>query len=265
MLPPFAVARPRSVSAALAELDEDSVPYWGGTELLLAMRMGLIRPRQLVDLKGIVELTDVRVQDGELVIGAGLSHDEIARHPLVRAEASLLAYAEQLVGNARVRAQGTIGGNLCFAEPRSDVGTVLLALSAQVRLVAPGTERRLDIDSFLLGPYWTDRQPEELLVDIRIPLPSQTGVYLKYQTVERPTVGVAAVRRGSDGCRLVIGAVGELPVAFDVDDVAEVDAEAIAAQIEPTPDLTGSIAYKRHVTAVYIKRALAQLAQGNQP
>lgn len=262
MLPPFSIQRPGSLRAALDLLDEDRIPYWGGTELLLAMEMGLLRPDVLVDLKGVEELTGIGVDDAELVIGAGTSHARIARSPLVREHARLLAIAESGVGNARVRAQGTIGGNLCFAEPRSDVATVLMALGGTVRLVGPTTERTVPVQEFVLGPYWTAREPHEVLVDVRVPLPTPAvGVYLKFQPTERPTLAVAAVRRG-EGARLVIGAVAEVPLVVDIEDLDDVDVHGIVARVEPVADLTGATDYKSHVTAVYVRRALDGLRGG---
>lgn len=259
-LPPFTLHRPASVADAVALLDDDCVPYAGGTELLMAMRMGLIRPSALVDLKRIPELAALHVQDESLVIGAGLSHDAIATSDAVARHAALLATAERQVGNARVRAQGTIGGNVCFAEPRSDVATVLVALDAALVLTGAAGQRSVPAAEFFLGPYWTAREAGEVLSAITIPLPAPTGVYLKFQTVERPTVAVAAVRRAG-GVRVVVGAVSELPVVGDYEDPDAIDPKALSAQIEPVADLTGSPRYKQHVTEVFVRRAVAALGE----
>jgi aerobic carbon-monoxide dehydrogenase medium subunit len=260
VLPTFAVHRPSRVEDAVGLLSDDALAYHGGTELLLALRMGLLRPAALVDLKRVDGLDGIRRDDGQLLIGAGTSHDRVARDPLVREYVPLLAAAEGSVGNARVRAQGTLGGNICFAEPRSDVTTVLIALDATLRLVSPSGSRTVPVAEFVQGPYWTVREPDELLVEAAIPLPAPSGVYLKFQTAERPTVGVAAVHRAG-GVRLVVGAVGELPLVSDHDD-GTVDPAEVAARIEPVADLTGSVAYKRHVTEVYVRRALDALRAG---
>ena len=260
MLPPFRIERPASVAAAVGLMDDDRVAYWGGTELLLAMKMGLLVPDSLVDLKRIPELRGIRREGDRLVIGAGATHDEIARSSLVGAVAPLLVDVERRVGNARVRAQGTIGGNLCFAEPRSDIATILIALDAGVSLQSRDSARTVPVVDFVLGPYWTARESGELLVDVAVPTPVARGVYLKFQVTERPTVGVAAVTRpGSRTCRLVIGAVAEAPRVFDYERWADVDPEEIAARVEPIGDLTGSVEYKRHVTAIFIRRAVAAI------
>jgi carbon-monoxide dehydrogenase medium subunit len=264
MLPAFRLARPRTLDEALDVIGEEKVPYCGGTELLVAMRAGLHRPEALVDLKRIAELGGIK-QDGDaVVIGSTERHMDLAAQPLLHRHLPMLAKVESAVGNARVRAQGSIGGNLCFAEPRSDVATALVGYAALVRLIGPGGRvRELAVEDFVAGPYWADKEPDELLVEVRVPIPAQTtkAVYLKYQTSERPTVGVALTYHGDTGCRLVVGAVGEVQMLFTFGDPAEIDPEAVAAELDPTPDLTGSDRYKRHVAATYIRRAVHALAE----
>jgi carbon-monoxide dehydrogenase medium subunit len=141
---------------------------------------------------------------------------------------------------------------------------LLAAFDATVILSSRDGNREVAVSDFLLGPYWVDRRPDELLIQIRIPAgagaPGRSdGVYLKLQLSERPTVGVAVLRRGT-GVRVAIGAVAGRPLIVDVADPAMIDIEAIIDQLEPTDDLSGSLRYKRHVTAVYLRRAMAQVA-----
>jgi carbon-monoxide dehydrogenase medium subunit len=255
----FALHRAADLDEALALIDEDTVPYWGGTELLLAMKIGLLRPAGLVDLKRVPEFGEITLGPGQLVIGGGACHHRVANDGVVREVAPLLALVEGRVGNVRVRAQGSVGGNLCFAEPRSDVATVLTALDASVDLISSSGVRTLPVSEFVLGPYWTAREPNELLVRVRIPVPTATGVYRKFQTAERPTATVAAVRRTGGGVRVVVGAVGDAPLVTDTDRASDLDAAAIAAAVEPVADLAGSIRYKRHIIEVLIDRALTAL------
>ena len=262
MLPAFRLCRPRVLAEALAAISEERVPYCGGTELLLAMRAGLHRPEALVDLKGIAELTGVRVEDAAVVIGSTERHMDLAVHPIVREFLPMLAEVEGRVGNARVRAQGSIGGNLCFAEPKSDVATALVAYGADVTLAGPDGHRTMPVEEFVAGPYFADKEPAELLVDIHIPLPRNEtrAVYLKYQVTERPTVGVALLHDRAGGrCRLVIGAVGEVQTLWTFGDPGEIEPETVCAELDPTPDLTGSERYKRHVAEVFVRRAMHAL------
>lgn len=263
MLPAFGLLRPSTLEEAVSVCSDDRVPYCGGTELLLAMRAGLHHPEALVDVKAVPELSGIRVDGDQLIIGAVQRHADIAADPLVQEHVPMLASVEQAVGNARVRAQGSIGGNLCFAEPKSDIGTALIALQATVTLAGREGQRELTVEKFIAGPYWAAREPDELLVDVRIPLTRSgfTATYLKYQTMERPTLGVALAHDINAGwCRAVVGAVGEVPTVCTFGSVEEVDADAIAEQIDPTADLAGSERYKRHVTRVYVRRAVAALA-----
>ncbi|MDH3250375.1 MAG: FAD binding domain-containing protein, partial [Acidimicrobiia bacterium] len=119
MLPPFEHLRPGSLEAALDTISETAAPYAGGTELLLAMKAGLLRPDTLVDVKRIDRLTRVETAGDQMSIGAAVTHREALSDPAVRRLLPVLAEVLGRVGNPRVRAVGTLGGNLCFAEPKS--------------------------------------------------------------------------------------------------------------------------------------------------
>ena len=264
MLPPFSLARPETLDEALAAIGEDQVPYCGGTELLLAMGAGLHRPDVLVDVKRLPELAGIRLEGDDVVIGAAERHADIAEHPLVRQHLPMLGAVEMAVGNARVRNQGSIGGNICFAEPKSDVGTALIAFQAVATLVSPAGRRELPVEEFIAGPYYSAKEPDELLVDIRIPIggPQVRAQYLKYQVMERPTLGVAIAHEPDTGaCRVVVGAVGEVPAVWTFSSPDAIDADTIGREVDPTPDLTGSERYKRHITEVYVRRAVDALTR----
>lgn len=261
-LPPFSLLRPSTVAEALEALSEESLAYCGGTELLLAMRAGLQRPTTLVDIKRLPELSGIMVEDTCLVVGATVTHAEVVDHALVRQHVPMFAEMESAIGNARVRAQGSVGGNLCFGEPKSDVATALIALGASVSLVAAdGGQRSSSVEDFIVGPYATNRKAAELLTAVRIPLRTrQQAVYAKYQTRERPTLGVA-VASTEGRCRLVVGAVGETPMSWTFEDLRDIVPEEVAAQIDPVPDLTGSVRYMRQITTVYVRKAVQELAR----
>jgi carbon-monoxide dehydrogenase medium subunit len=263
-LPAFRLARPDTLEEALGLLSEERVPYCGGTELLLAMKVGLHRPETLVDVKRVPQLRGVSRVGDDVVIGAAATHSELARDRTVLGLLPMLADVERRVGNARVRAQGSIGGNLCFAEPKSDVATALVALGASVTLASSAGQRVLAVSDLIAGAYYADKEPDELLVDVRVPVGrNRRGTYLKYQVTERPTVGVAVVEDVASGaCRVVVGAVGETPVTHEAASLSAVDVDAITSEVDPVEDLTGSATYKRHVTGVFVRRAVAALRGG---
>lgn len=263
MLPPFFLARPDRLDDALGLLDDAHVPYCGGTELLMAMKLGLVRPAGLVDLKHLRDLRGVRWQDGDLVVGAAVSHAELASDTALAERFPLLASVERRVGNARVRSQGSIGGNLCFAEPRSDVTTLLSALGTSVVLASRTGRREIAMSDFLIGAYETTRRSDELLVEVVVPgAAHQRGVYLKYQYAERPVVGAGLVLDDLEGrWRLAVGAVGEKPFVTEYSALGEIDPDAVASQVDPVEDIGGSIPYKRNLTAVILRRVLRVVSE----
>ncbi len=134
-LPAFDLHRPVSLEEAsdiLGRHGDDAIPVAGGTELLLLLKLGFGAYAHLVDVRGIPELTGIRLVDGTVEIGAAVTHREIERSALVREQIPALAAMERSVANIRVRTAGTLGGNLCFGDPHSDPATFLLAAGAEV-------------------------------------------------------------------------------------------------------------------------------------
>jgi aerobic carbon-monoxide dehydrogenase medium subunit len=276
-LPPFELHRPSSVAEAselLDRLGDEAAVYCGGTELLLVAKLGFTDFKALVDVKGIPELSGVSA-NGELLIGGAVTHRELERSELVLRHWPALAEMERHVGNLRVRNTGTIGGNLCFADPHSDPATFLLAVGGEVTLQrgdAPG--RRLSIDEFVRGPYLTALEPGELLVSVHVPRLAD-GVRVAHRKVsfrERPAITVAVrldVREGVvEEARVAVGSVNVRPVvapsAEEIlrgSDVGSLDVaaagEAAATEVEPVEDLNGSVEYKRQLVRVVTARTLA--------
>lgn len=168
-VPAFDYELAESLDAALLAMSQGALPMHGGTELLPAMGLGLFAPERVVSLRAIDDLRRC-VRDGDdLILGAGLTHHEVATSDLVVAGAPLLAEVTSGIGNIRVRCTGTIGGNLAFAEPRSDLATVLLALHARVRLRSAEGSRELSMVEFMLGAYENDLREGELIVEVVVP------------------------------------------------------------------------------------------------
>jgi len=279
VIPRFALARPSTLAEAFAAFDGaggDASWYAGGTELLQVMKMGLARFGTLIDLKGLPELRGIVVDgDGALSIGAATTHREIERSSTVGRELAGLVGLEAQVANVRVRNQGTIGGNLCFAEPHSDPATFLLACGASVRLDGPGGPRELPMDAFLVSPFMTAREADEIVVAIVIPgaLAGEGRAYEKAKFRERPAVSVAVRLRLAGGvvadAHVAVGSMTDIPIRVPVAESALVGAPAEAralgealvagsaaiAQLDAAEDLDGSPDYKRHLAGVLLGRA----------
>jgi carbon-monoxide dehydrogenase medium subunit len=281
VIPRFALARPAGLAEALDAFDAadgDASWYAGGTELLQVMKMGLATYGTLIDIKRLPELQGIGVEpDGGLRIGGTVTHRDIERSEVVGRELPGLVALEGHIANVRVRNQGTLGGNLCFAEPHSDPATFLLACGARVRLEGRNGSRELAIDELVTGPLETARVDDELLTAVIVPAPvrGEGRGYEKAKFRERPAVSVgvrvhvvdgvieaATVSLGSmvDFPMLVPGAAADLAGA-PADLAAGAFNEALARarthfeSLDAIGDLDGSPDYKRHLAGVMLARA----------
>jgi carbon-monoxide dehydrogenase medium subunit len=262
-------------SQMLLHYGEDAGIYAGGTELLLAMRHKALNYRHLIDLKVIPGLDSIQPRGDCLEIGATCTHRVVERSSLVREKLPVLAELESRVANVRVRATGTLGGNLCFAEPHSDPATLLLVLEAKVGIEGPLGRSELPIDRFIGGSYTNNLQPGEILAKIVVPTAraNERAAYLKFQVRERPMLGLAVWFETPDGglsftrSRVAVGCVCPFPSRSPAAEQmltgsrSEVEkqlahaAKAIADSADLVDDHEGSVAYKRHLIQVFLRRA----------
>jgi aerobic carbon-monoxide dehydrogenase medium subunit len=279
MLERFAIHQPASVSEAsqmLAHFGTDAAVYAGGTELLVVMKERLANFPHLIDIKRVPGLRDIAFDENraELVIGAVARHRDLERSPLVRERFPALATLEAAVANVRVRAAGSIGGNLCFAEPHSDPATLLTAFDARLTLTSVSGEREVPIADFFTGLMETARRHDEILTRITIPEPGQgAGIaYERFKLHERPTAAVAAVIETTDGtvtdARIVAGSVGERPQRLPATEallrgqsisgsLVATAADRIREEVETAADAFESEPYKRQLARTVGHRAIA--------
>jgi aerobic carbon-monoxide dehydrogenase medium subunit len=278
-LPPFAVHRPGSVAEAsrlLTDLGDDAAAYCGGTELLLAMKLGLASYEHLVDLKRVPGLGAITNGGGTLRVGAAATHHQIETSAAVRASYPELAAMIAQVANLRVRSVGTLGGNLCFADPHSDPASFLIAVGATMVCQRADETRRIPAAEFCAGFYQTALRPGELLIAVELPpRPPRAGIaHLRMKLTERPVVTVTALISLGDSravcdTSLVIGSAGSVPFRAatasligagpgDFGPGAQSCAEQAAADCEVLPDGECSPEYLRQLVRVYARDALAQ-------
>jgi carbon-monoxide dehydrogenase medium subunit len=266
-LPPFELHRPRDIAEAaelLSQFGDDGAFYMGGTELLLLMKLGFASPGHLIDGKGIAELKTLSITSAAATIGAGVTHRRLERHPDLRRALPTFSRMESLVANIRVRNVGTIGGNLCFAEPHSDPATLMAALDADVTLVSPAGERTVPLTEFSKDAFVTDLRPGEIMVRINLPLPdpaTRIG-YERLAFKERPDAAAAVVLK--DGSyRVVVGAVSGRPTRVLQAEQAlqESGGRDVAAAVEATnatiaaADRMDGGDYRAHLAGVLVGRA----------
>jgi CO/xanthine dehydrogenase FAD-binding subunit len=281
------VVLPRTLDEALERraADPESVPIAGGTDLMVEINFDKIRPQTLIDVSRLPELRELRSDDGEVFLGAGVIYSRILRElPHQRA----LAQASRGVGSPQIRNAGTIGGNLGTASPAGEALPVLAAHDAEIGLVAGGRERWVPWDEFLVGVKRTTLQPDELILGARFRTLSGPQSYSKIGTRNAMVISIAmlcfAMDRPGRTVRVALGAVAPTAVratdaetflaaeleragAWDEltapvpDDVADGFAERVVAAAKPIDDVRGTAAYRRHAVRVLARRALGWAMQ----
>jgi len=276
MLRRFRLEEPESVQEAadlLSRYGDSAKVYAGGTELLLAMKEGLVHYERLINVKQLKGLNEVKLDNGTVSVGALCTHHQLETTPLLKERLPALVELEKNVANERVRQAGTIGGNLCFAEPHADPGTLLLALGATMVAQRSSSRREIAAADFFIDAYETCLAADEVLSEIRIPAPAaKSGIaYLKFGYLERPSVGVAialTLNGGISDAKIAVGCAGPAPKR-----VAEAEAMLKGKSIEEATrnlvnagqvagraaqaisDLHGAQDYKEHIVGVLLKRA----------
>ncbi|HEY1374321.1 MAG TPA: xanthine dehydrogenase family protein subunit M [Candidatus Binatia bacterium] len=262
----------------LAKHGEDAKLLAGGHSLIPAMKLRLASPQTLIDLGTVQGLRGIRIDGDALAIGALTVHADIAASDLVRQRAPALADAANVIGDAQVRNRGTIGGSCAHADPAADFPVILTALNASFVAVSPSGKRTISVDDFFVDFYTTALAQNEILTEIRVPLPpSDAGT--AYHKLANPASGYvvvssgALIRRDASGkcldARVALGGLGGKPFRPAATEAAlrgksltlEVigDAAAKAADgSDPDDEVYASADYKRHVATVLTRRALAQ-------
>jgi carbon-monoxide dehydrogenase medium subunit len=262
--------------ALRAQRGEDSTVLAGGSFLGILMNQGFVQPTSLLSLAQVQELRAISVHDGELRLGAMVTHRQVERDAAVRRGWPMLASAFALVASPRVRNQATVGGVLADADYASDPPAALAALDAHAVLRSPRGERRVAIEELILGFYETCIAPDELLTEVQVPGATEGATYRKFRSrssEDRPCVAVAAARTGGV-LRVVVGACAEVPQHYP-DICASAAGETIdgalaeeigaryAERLQPLTDSRGSAEYRRRVVAVEVRRAVEALGTPN--
>ena len=279
MIPPiFDYHAPRSVGEAislLGTLGPDAKLLAGGHSLLPMMKLRFAQPSHLVDLNRIDALRGIEQVGDEIRIGAMTTEHQILNSPLLADKVPLLVEGAGWIADPQVRYRGTIGGDISHGDPGNDHPALMLALGASFVLQGPEGERVVKADGFFLGLYSTLLEPNEILTQIRIPIPAAgTGWSyrkLKRKTGDFATAATAALLRLQDGkvAHASIALTNAGPAAVKVRDaeahlvgkpfdeaaVAEAARLAMAAS-EPMADQRGDEAYKRAMCGEMTRRAL---------
>jgi carbon-monoxide dehydrogenase medium subunit len=268
----FAYERPASVEEAvelLAAHEDDAKLLAGGQSLIPLLKLRLALPELVVDIGRLDELAGVRDQGDHLAVGALTRHHDLARDPLVRAHAPLLAHAAGQVGDPQVRHRGTLGGSLAHADPAGDLPAVLLAYEGTAVARGPRGERAIPAAELFSGFLESALAPDEVLCEVRVPKLGPVGwsfQKLTRRTIDWATVGVAALH-GDGLTRVALISMGPTPLrAHEVErrlagGASPAEAAAAAAEgTEPTSDAWASAWYRQRMATVLVRRALEEAA-----
>jgi carbon-monoxide dehydrogenase medium subunit len=278
----FEYERARSVEHALELLDRygpEARVVAGGHSLIPMMKLRLAQPEALIDINDLAELAGIRVDRGELVVGALARHADLLASPAAAEHFPIFIDAERVIADPIVRNRGTVGGSLCQADPSEDLSAAFSAVRADAVIVGAGGTRRVPIREFHLGPYETVVEPGEMLTELRVRI--LPGAGSAYEKVERrvgdwPVAAAGALLRVENGVIAEAGigltAVGAAHFAapeaeaYLVGRAPDADAFAAAAAIaaehtDPQADQRGPVDYKRHLAGELTRRALHRAAE----
>lgn len=259
----------------LSEYKDEAKVLAGGQSLLTLLKLNMISPSYLIDIKFIPELNYMDFDEKEgLKMGALTTHRTVEKSPLLKEKFTVLPETELVVASVQTRNWGTIGGTLVHADPIGDIAPPLIVLDSRVKLISADGERTVPLAEFFVDFFMTVVEENELLCEIQIPaLPAHTGVaYQKFSTIEAgiKIAGAAAMVSLDDGlckdAKIALSAVAPVPMrALEAEEILkgkplddrliEQAAQAAAAEADPVTDMHATDEYRRELVKVLVKRA----------
>ena len=279
IVPEFEYLTPQTLQEACAMLGQHggtAKVLSGGSDLIVKMKNGLLKPEYLVSLKNLDDLKGVRYEAGKgVIIGARTVHNEVIADPVLREKYPSICGAAATMAAYQIRNIGTIGGNMVNAVPSADMPPILIALNAKARIVGQSGERTVLVDDFFVGPGRTVLAQDEILAEIIIPDQDTTGSnYIKFGLRRAGALAVAGVASSvvmagdvMKDVRIVLGAVAAVPMrAKEAESVLRgqkvsqelIDkaGKAAAAESRPINDIRGSAEYRRNLVDVLTRRSM---------
>jgi carbon-monoxide dehydrogenase medium subunit len=280
-MPPLSFNAPTSVDEAvkiLAAADGLAKPLAGGTDLLVQLRSGRLRPEIIVDTKRIPELIGIREEPDRFVIGAATPGVRVYEHAALRRAWPGIVEGMELIGSEQIQGRASFAGNLCNASPAADSVPALIAAGTTCVIAGPSGRRTAPVEAIVIGPGQTSLKKGEFIVEFHLPKPKphQSDAYLRF--IPRTEMDIAVV-----GCavnvtldehglcrdaRVVLGAVAPTQVIVEEAATAlrghRLDAPTLAAldgaaqrACRPITDKRGTIEYRTKVAGVLARRAAA--------
>ena len=265
---PFSYQRASSVDEALAlvaEYGDEAKFLAGGHSLLPLMKLRLAQPEVLIDLAPLRELSYIRDAAGHIAIGALTRHHDLEHSALLAQAVPLLAHAAGQVGDPQIRHRGTLGGSLAHGDPASDLPAVDPGPGRGLVARGPAGQREIAAADFFQGLFETALEPDELLVEIRVPKPAAAG--WSFQKFTKRAIDWAIVGVAVQGSSVALVNMASTPIRAAAVERALAagrrprDAAAHAADgTSPVEDINATPAYREHLARILTGRALAEAA-----
>jgi aerobic carbon-monoxide dehydrogenase medium subunit len=269
-------ARPATVEEAISLLaaHEGARALAGGQTLVNVMKARVAAPDVLVDLADLEELRAIGFSsDGLLELGAMVTYSQLVASSEVEVARPVLAEVAATIGDVQVRNRGTVGGNVCVADPTNHLPPLLAALGATFTIRGGSGERTVPAEEFFVGVYMTAVGEGELLTKVSVPPSAGTGDGFSGVTigVHGTYIANAAASVSGDGVRVALGCVDAVPVRATAmeealvggdfsEDAVRAAAEGLGATLDPPSDAHGSADYRRRLAEVSAVRAVLQAA-----
>lgn len=279
----FKYFKPATIKETIALLEEGKNPALlaGGTDLLVEIKKGLRHHEEIISLKNVQELNIISEEVDNIIIGAGVTHNELISSEVIRKNLPAISQAATKIGCEQIRNKGTVGGNICTAASCCDLGPILLALDASVEIAGSSGLKTVPLKDFFIFHRKTILVKGEVVTRIKVPRTEEgTGVYFeKFGLREAAAVSVASVaarvrlKNGScEDSSIVIGAVAPTPKISqrsadlitgkkmadltELSPILEQAGQAAAEDAIPIDDIRGGAKYRRDILKVLTQRAI---------
>jgi CO/xanthine dehydrogenase FAD-binding subunit len=277
---PFKYVCPDSLEEVIGLLEEHGSAarlLAGGTDVLVRLRLGHMRPSVVIDLKRARGLPSTILQVGSsLRVGARCVMADLLTDARIRQQFPALVEAVRVVGSVQIRHRATLVGNICNASPAADTAPPLLVYNASMNIVGPSGSRRVPVAHFFTGPGTTILMRGELVTSIDLPIPETRTVaaftrLTRRRGVDLASLTVSCLLADTGEARIALGAVAPTPLVIDDDGtlVAEMrrssrltatTLDRLVANASPISDVRASRDYRSAMLRVFIERAVRRAA-----
>ena len=280
----FDYIKPATMEDAIAALKANDEPYLlaGGTDLLVEMKTQAVKPKCLIDLKGISGIAGIEYNNG-FKLGTLTTVRDIEVSPLIREKIPALSQAAATLGSIQIRNRATIGGNLCHGSPAADMAAMLLAMNCEVSIASDKGEKTIGLDQFFTGPNSTVVGKHEVLSQIIIPKKMEQfkGVYLKHGPRKAMDIGIVNIailldvdlnNRFCNQVMIALGALAPTPIRARKaeallsgkelkPDRIQKAAEAASDEAKPITDFRATAGYRKDLVKSLVRTGIQQILE----